>query len=216
MTGLGTITDQWRTLTGQSTSINTVPADAQTKKYDDSGKNTGLTTAEGNANFGHVVEFVQAMGTNASTEPAKRFYKYARPWRWSADVRVVPSLESAKSSNPGTDGGFPCGHTAEAGRNAIAMAYLVPQRYQELIARGQDLGDSRIIAGMHSALDVIGGRIQSIAADVANLNSMTAEQRAKAYQQAQTQLMLATNSKNWEEFYAIAKNRMIKMTVLQT
>ena len=145
------------------------------------------------------------MGTNASTEPAKRFYKYARPYRWSRDVIVVPSLESAKSNTPNTDGGFPSGHTAEAGRNAIAMAYLVPQRYQELIARGMDLGDSRIIAGMHSALDVVGGRIQSIAADVANLNAMTPEKRQQAYQQAQTQLMKATNTTNFEAFYAVAK-----------
>ena len=113
---------------------------------------------------------------------------------------MVPSLESAKSTTPNTDGGFPSGHTAEAGRNAIAMAYLVPQRYQELIARGMDLGDSRIIAGMHSALDVVGGRIQSIAADVANLNAMTPEKRQQAYQQAQTQLMKATNTTNFEAF----------------
>lgn len=204
-TGLGALTDPWRKLTGQTTTINAVPADAQQVKYDDQGNNSGLTTAQGNLDFGQVVEFIQAMGTNASTEPAKRFYKYARPYRWSRDVIVVPSLESAKSTTPNTDGGFPSGHTAEAGRNAIAMAYLVPQRYQELIARGMDLGDSRIIAGMHSALDVVGGRIQSIAADVANLNAMTPEKRQQAYQQAQTQLMKATNTTNFEAFYAVAK-----------
>ncbi|WP_288416589.1 phosphatase PAP2 family protein [uncultured Acinetobacter sp.] len=204
-TGLGALTDPWRKLTGQTTTINAVPADAQQVKYDDQGNNSGLTTAQGNLDFGQVVEFIQAMGTNASTEPVKRFYKYARPYRWSRDVIVVPSLESAKSTTPNTDGGFPSGHTAEAGRNAIAMAYLVPQRYQELIARGMDLGDSRIIAGMHSALDVVGGRIQSIAADVANLNAMTPEKRQQAYQQAQTQLMKATNTTNFEAFYAVAK-----------
>ncbi|MBK0062458.1 MULTISPECIES: acid phosphatase [unclassified Acinetobacter] len=204
-TGMGALTDPWRALTGQTTTINSVPSDANQVKYDDKGNNTGLTTAEGNTNFGKVVEFIQAMGNNSSTEPAKRFYKYARPYRWSTDVIVVPSLESAKSSTPSTDGGFPSGHTAEAGRNAIAMAYLVPQRYQEIIARGMDLGDSRIIAGMHSALDVIGGRLQSIAADVANLNAMTQAQRKEAYSQAQTQLMKATNTSTFEEFYALSK-----------
>lgn len=204
-TGLGALTDPWRKLTGQTTTINAVPSDAQQVKYDDQGNNSGLTTAEGNTDFGLVVEFVKSMADNASTEPAKRFYKYARPYRWSSDVIVVPSLESAKSSTPATDGGFPSGHTAEAGRNAIAMAYLIPQRYQELIARGMDLGNSRIIAGMHSALDVVGGRIQSIAADVANLNAMTPEKRQQAYQQAQTQLMKATNTSSFESFYAVAK-----------
>jgi autotransporter-associated beta strand protein len=203
--GMGALTDPWRNLTGQTTSINDVPLDATTVKYDDKGSNNGLTTAQGNEQFGKVVEFVSAMGVDSSTEPAKRFYKYARPYRWSNAVSVVPALEPAKSSTPGTDGGFPSGHTAEAGRNAIAMAYLVPQRYQEIIARGLDLGDSRIIAGMHSAFDVIGGRIQSIAADVANLNRMTAEERAVAYNQAQTGLMIATNTKSWDEFSTLAK-----------
>lgn len=203
--GMGGLTDPWRKLTGQTTSINDVPSDATTVKYDDKGNNNGLTTDQGNKQFGKVVEFVSAMGGDASTEPAKRFYKYARPYRWSKAVSIVPALEPAKSATPATDGGFPSGHTAEAGRNAIAMAYLVPQRYQEIIARGLDLGDSRIIAGMHSAFDVIGGRIQSIAADVANLNRMTAEERANAYNQAQTGLMTATNTKSWDEFYVIAK-----------
>lgn len=203
--GMGALTDPWRNLTGQTTSINDVPPDATTVKYDDKGSNNGLTTEQGNEQFGKVVEFVSAMGVDSSTEPAKRFYKYARPYRWSNAVSVVPALEPAKSSTPATDGGFPSGHTAEAGRNAIAMAYLVPQRYQEIIARGLDLGDSRIIAGMHSAFDVIGGRIQSIAADVANLNRMTAEERAIAYNQAQTQLMIATNTKSWDEFSTLAK-----------
>lgn len=203
--GMGALTDPWRTLTGQTTTINDVPNDATTVKYDDKGSNNGLTTAQGNQQFGQVVEFISAMGVDSSTEPAKRFYKYARPFRWSAQVMVVPALEPAKSSTPENDGGFPSGHTAEAGRNAIAMAYLVPQRYQELIARGLDLGDSRILAGMHSAFDVIGGRIQSIAADVANLNRMTAEQRLIAYKQAQDGLMTATQTTSWDEFYILAK-----------
>lgn len=203
--GLGALTDPWRGLTGQTTTIKDVPSDATRVKYDDKGKNSGLTTEQGNEEFGKVVEFVSAMGANSSTEPAKRFYKYARPYRWSNTVHVVPTLEPAKSVTPETDGGFPSGHTAEAGRNAIAMAYLVPQRYQEIIARGLDLGDSRILAGMHSAFDVIGGRMQSIAADVANLNRMTAEERRIAYNQAQSGLMKATNSKSWEDFYTISK-----------
>lgn len=204
-TAMGALSDPWRSLTGQTTTINNVPNDAAQVKYNDEGSNTGLTTAQGNQQFGEVVGFIQAMGNNSSTEPAKRFYKYARPWRWSNEVIIVPSLESAKSTTPENDGGFPSGHTAEAGRNAIAMAYLVPQRYQELVARGMDLGDSRIIAGMHSAFDVIGGRIQSIAADVANLNAMTVDQRKLAYQQAQTELMKATKTNSFEDFYTLAK-----------
>src|SRR5205823_88601 len=101
--------------------------------------------------------------------PAKRFYKYARPWRWSAAVQVVPALVPAESASPATDGGFISGHAAEATRDAIAMAYVVPERYQELLSRALELGENRIFAGMHSPLDVIGGRIQAQAAATASI-----------------------------------------------
>jgi hypothetical protein len=58
-------------------------------------------------------------------------FKYARPYRWTTDVVVAPSLVPAKSVTPPTDGGFISGHTAEAFRDALAMGYLVPQRVQE-------------------------------------------------------------------------------------
>ncbi|MDL5452856.1 hypothetical protein QSH94_24995, partial [Escherichia coli] len=72
----------------------------------------------------------------ASTEPAKRFYKYARPYRWSSSVQLLPALVPAKSTTPATDGGYTSGHTAEAVRDAVAMAYAVPERFQEMVSRG--------------------------------------------------------------------------------
>ncbi len=111
-----------------------------------------------NPGFGQVAAFVQSMGNNASTEPGKRFYKYARPRRWSHGVLVQPTLLPARSGTPATDGGFPSGRTAESARNAIAMAYVGPGRFQEMLARGLELGENRIVAGMHLPLDVIGGR----------------------------------------------------------
>lgn len=203
--GLGALTEHWRDAAKQFTTITEVAADATQVKYDDQGNNRGVGEANGNAEFGKVVDFLGMFGTHASTEPAKRFYKYARPWRWSADVIVEPTLEPAKSKTPQTDGGFPSGHTAEGMRNAIAMAYVLPQRYQELIARGLEMGESRIYAGMHSPLDVMGGRIQSVAAAVANLNAMTKAQRTAAYQQAQQVLMQRAKVNTWDEFYTIAK-----------
>ena len=41
------------------------------------------------------------------------------------------------------------------------MAYVVPERFQEMLSRGLELGENRIVAGMHSPLDVIGGRMQA-------------------------------------------------------
>jgi autotransporter-associated beta strand protein len=183
--GMGPLTDAWRSASRATTTINDMPADATKVKYEDGGNNNGVGGAA-NAEFGKVVDLVNAMGGNGSTEPAKRFYKYARPYRWSSAVQVVPQLEPAKSATPNTDGGFTSGHSAEAVRNAVAMAYVLPERYQELVGRGLELGESRILAGMHSPLDVISGRVQAQAVAAANLIAAGATTRAAAREQAQS------------------------------
>ncbi|WP_126879450.1 acid phosphatase [Paraburkholderia kururiensis] len=170
--GMGPLTTAWRTAAQQTTSITTIPADATTTLYNDSGNNTGVG-GSANAQFGAVVDLVNAMGTNGSTEPAKRFYKYERPYRWSSSVVVAPTLVPAESTTPATDGGFPSGHAAEAMRDALAMAYVVPERYQEMLSRALELGENRIFAGMHSPLDVMGGRILAEAVVAANLADPT-------------------------------------------
>ena len=197
--GLGPLTSAWRTAAQQLTTITDVPADANVVKYDDKGNNTGVGGA-GNATFGAVVDFVNSLSNNGSTEPAKRFFKYARPWRWSSSVLVLPTLEPAKSTTPATDGSYISGHAAEATRDAIAMAYLVPERFQELIARGLELGENRIFAGMHTPLDVIAGRIQAQAVVTANLVATSAQARQDAVDQAHSVLMAATGTADWLAF----------------
>jgi len=191
--GMGPLTDAWRTATRATTTITSMPADATTVLYNDGGNNNGVG-GDANADFGKVVDFVNAMGGNGSTEPAKRFYKYARPYRWSSQVAVVPQLVPAKSSTPVSDGGFPSGHSAEATRNAVGMAYVLPERFQELVGRGLELGESRILAGMHSPLDVIGGRVQAQAVAAANIIAAGATTRAAAVAQAHTTLIKLTNT----------------------
>ena len=191
--GMGPLTTAWRSASRATTTINAMPADATGVLYNDGGNNNGVG-GDANADFGKVVDFVNAMGGNGSTEPAKRFYKYARPYRWSSAVAVLPQLVQAKSPTPATDGGFPSGHSAEATRNAIGMAYVLPERYQELVGRGLELGESRILAGMHSPLDVIGGRVQAQAVAAANIIAANATTRAAAVSQAHTTLMKLTGT----------------------
>jgi len=206
--GMGPLTSAWRSATQQVTSITAIASDATTVLYNDSGNNTGVASGAGNTTFGTVVDFVSNIGENGSTEPAKRFFKYARPWRWSSSVKVVPALEPAKSTTPTTDGGFISGHSAEATRDAVAMAYVVPQRFQEMLARGLELGENRILAGMHSPLDVIGGRVHgqavATAAIATGANSAT---RAAAYAQAQTTLMAAAGVSTAAELNAVAHSQ---------
>jgi autotransporter-associated beta strand protein len=192
--GMGPLTAAWRTAAQQTTSIAAVATDATSVLYNDTGNNTGVG-GSANPAFGKVVDFINSMGANGSTEPSKRFYKYARPYRWSSSVVVLPALVPAKSTTPGTDGGFTSGHSAEAVRNAVAMAYAVPERYQEILSRGLELGETRIWAGMHSPLDVLSGRILAQAVVAANLvDPANSTKKAAAVSQAHTALMAQTGT----------------------
>ena len=191
--GMGPLTDAWRAAAQQTTTITAVAADATTVLYNDTGTNTGVA-GSANATFGNVIALVNAMGDNGSTEPAKRFYKYARPYRWSASVVLLPALVPAKSTTPATDGGFTSGHSAEAMRDVLGMAYALPERYQEIVSRGLELGENRILAGMHSPLDVMSGRQQATAIAAANLVAAKADVKAAAVTQAHTALMAATGT----------------------
>ncbi|WP_175687743.1 autotransporter-associated beta strand repeat-containing protein [Burkholderia anthina] len=190
--GMGPLTGAWRTAAQQTTSITSVPADATTVLYNDTGNNTGVGSST-NARFGKVVDLLDEMGNNASTEPAKRFYKYARPYRWSTSVVVAPTLVPAESTTPATDGGFISGHEAEAMRDAMTMAWLVPERFQEMVSRGLELGENRILAGMHSPLDVIGGRMLALAVSTANLTAYASDAQG-AYSQAHQALQQLTGT----------------------
>jgi membrane-associated phospholipid phosphatase len=93
-----------------------------------------------------------------------------RPYRYSTKVNVPTLLwQIANSTNPYGDGAFVSGHTNLAYNQALGLAFLVPQQYQSLLVRAADLGNNRILAGMHSPLDVIGGRIEATAIVATNI-----------------------------------------------
>ncbi len=90
---------------------------------------------------------------------------------------VFKDLESTKNkkysnttSNIGTDNGYPSGHTNAGALISLAYAYSFPERFSELIFRGSQLGEDRIIAGMHSPVDVIGGKAMALSIACAALN----------------------------------------------
>jgi membrane-associated phospholipid phosphatase len=93
-----------------------------------------------------------------------------RPYRLSTEVNVPTLLwQIINGTNPYADGAFVSGHTNLAYNQALGLAFLVPQQYQGLLARAADLGNNRILAGMHSPLDVIGGRIEATAIVATNI-----------------------------------------------
>ena len=53
---------------------------------------------------------------------------------------------------------YPSGHTTYGYMGSIVLAVLVPERFQQMIARGSEYGNDRILIGAHYAMDVLGGR----------------------------------------------------------
>ena len=80
-------------------------------------------------------------------------------------------LYSETTENRRKDGGYPSGHTNAATLASLAYAYALPERFAEMVARGAELGESRIVAGMHSPADVIGGRMHALTVAAYALNN---------------------------------------------
>ncbi|WP_380160823.1 phosphatase PAP2 family protein [Kineococcus sp. R86509] len=177
------------------TSITAAPATTPPTKVEDEvpeGAPAGAATGAGSpdSDLGDVVRLVQTVrGPFASGNPSKNALQYPRPWRlapdstvrptgrtdalgypvYRSDVAVVPTLLRQRSSTPETDGGFPSGHTNAFHLAALAFAHAVPERYQALVARAVERSHLRIVAGMHSPLDVLGGRVLATALAAATL-----------------------------------------------
>lgn len=63
---------------------------------------------------------------------------------------------------------YPSGHTTYGYTGAVLLAVLVPERYVEMIARGAEYGNDRVIMGSHYVMDVLGGRTLALY-DIAHL-----------------------------------------------
>lgn len=169
--GLGPYKQAFIDKSGAATSLPAeIPADATTKKYSDKGGANGQWADE-TSSLGSIVKLVNTVrGPHASGNPAKVYYQYMRPFRWDSRVNVLPSLRPCIADDPMTDGGFPSGHTNAGYLASLSLAYAVPERYSECLANASEIGNYRILAGMHSPTDVIGGRTMATALAAAALN----------------------------------------------
>jgi hypothetical protein len=57
---------------------------------------------------------------------------------------------------------YPSGHTTYGYTESLLLALLIPERYPQLVARGAEYGNDRIVLGAHYAMDVLGGRTLAI------------------------------------------------------
>ncbi|MFF4685340.1 phosphatase PAP2 family protein [Streptomyces sp. NPDC001307] len=184
--------------TPATTVSDAVPADAPA--------GSALGAGAHDSALGKVAELVDTVrGPYASGNPAKYAYQYPRPWRLTEDSEVVdtgrtdafgfpvydspvvvaPQLLRQRGASATDDGGFPSGHTNAFHLAALAYAYAVPERFQELVTRAFELSHTRIVAGMHHPVDVIGGRIMATALAAATLaDPANAQLKAAARAQA--------------------------------
>jgi autotransporter-associated beta strand protein len=209
--GLGPLADLYKSGAKAVTSITSAPDGTPAGKISDAlpadaPAGSAIGAGSYDSALGDVAKLVDTVrGPFASGNPAKFAFQYPRPWRMNEDSEVVdtgkkdefgfpvydskvvvaPQLLRQRGENPAEDGGFPSGHTNALHLAALAYAYAVPERFQELVTRAFELSHTRIMAGMHSTVDVLGGRIMATAlaaaalADPANA-ALKAAARAQA------------------------------------
>jgi hypothetical protein len=98
------------------------------------------------------------VGYYSSTNPAKDFFDYERPYLRFKDALVY-------RDKPGgdvwatTSGAFPSGHTSQAYWQGTTLATLIPELAPQILARTSEAANNRIVLAAHYPLDVIGGRM---------------------------------------------------------
>ena len=106
------------------------------------------------------------------TREAKNFYNRQRPFAFYEEDTCNPEQQEELSTN----GSYPSGHTSIGWATALVLAEINPERQNEILKRGYEMGESRVICGYHFQSDVDAGRITG-AVTVARLHADPAFQQ---------------------------------------
>ncbi|MDE5976015.1 MAG: phosphatase PAP2 family protein [Muribaculaceae bacterium] len=101
-----------------------------------------------------------------ATRDAKVHYMRTRPYIYFNEHTCNPEDEVNLSSN----GSYPSGHTSIGWATALVLTEINPDRQDEILERGYEMGDSRVICGYHFQSDVDAGRLTGAVA-VARLHA---------------------------------------------
>lgn len=112
-----------------------------------------------------------------ATREAKNEYNRTRPFAFFGEDTCNKEQQDELSTN----GSYPSGHTSIGWATALVLAEINPDRQNEILDRGYQMGESRVICGYHFQSDVDAGRITGSGA-VARLHADPAfnKQLAKA------------------------------------
>lgn len=101
-----------------------------------------------------------------ATASAKKHYQRIRPFSFYG----VPTCRQEDEQTLAGEGSYPSGHTTIGWALALVLAEINPARQQEIMRRGLEIGESRVICGYHWQSDIDAARIMA-AAVVARLHS---------------------------------------------
>ncbi len=90
----------------------------------------------------------------------KRHYMRRRPFMVFNEPTLYPQGDDELRGN----GSYPSGHTALGWSAALLMTEINPDRANEILARGYEYGESRVIVGAHWQSDVDAARVAVSAA----------------------------------------------------
>jgi uncharacterized protein with beta-barrel porin domain/membrane-associated phospholipid phosphatase len=107
--------------------------------------------------------------TNAET--GQNQYGDSHPYQTYTDIPGAtytlydPTVKTATATKgavnpdkPSSNPAFPSSHMAYAMTDAILLGILAPQTYQSLLVRASEIGESRIVVGVHYPTDIIASR----------------------------------------------------------
>lgn len=90
-----------------------------------------------------------------ATRDAKDHYNRTRPFSYFNEDTCNPEQQAELSTN----GSYPSGHTSIGWATALVLTEINPDRQNEILERGYQMGESRVICGYHFQSDVDAGRI---------------------------------------------------------
>ncbi|WP_367296153.1 phosphatase PAP2 family protein [Levilactobacillus yonginensis] len=145
----------------------------------------------------------------SGTGVIKDVVKYKRPYRQSSEVKPLPALVNVMAAAPENDYDFASGHTTAGFEDGLNLAYVVPERFQQMITRSSEVGLDRIIAGRHTPLAVMGGRMAGTAVTASALsNPSNQDMMKKAYDATHSDALLGSkDTTTQDDFGDYATNR---------
>lgn len=118
-----------------------------------------LVTRETAPEISRLIDCVTTDAGN-SVRKAKKKYMRKRPYVQFNEPTAIPKDEEPLRHS----GSFPSGHSATGWGIALILTEINPQNQEQILQRGYEFGQSRVIAGYHYQSDVDVARIAASAA----------------------------------------------------